>query len=185
MDDQINRFFKVMFHPYLAVFFYVTLLRGMVLELRIMPTDHMFIYMIPFHSIRSIQYVADCAVQSGYPLQDILPTIIWENIRGLVFNMILFIPFGFLVPIVYEKYRKWKKIILLSITVAFIKEGLKIVFSFLGMMYGRRCNIDNIPATLIGTVLGYLLLQGVLKLLKLFSHKTKDKIGPHRFYPLP
>lgn len=164
----MKRFLKFSLYAYLFLFLYVSLLRGITIEPKI-DFNNVYINIIPFDFIWTIISVSNGVLQSGYNINDYIPTIIWDNIHGFIYNVLLFIPFGILVPLVYEKYHTLKKIIVTGMIVSFAKEVLKIIISFLGLAYGRSFRIDNIIASFLGTLLGYLILS-------IFNFYTTKKI---------
>ena len=63
-------------------------------------------------------------------------------------NIILFIPLGFFIPIVFKKQRKLYKTLLLSFSITFGVE-------FIQFFIGRSADIVDIITNLFGTIIGY------------------------------
>lgn len=65
-------------------------------------------------------------------------------------NIILFIPLGFFLPLVFKKLRSLSQILIYSFLVTFSVETIQ-------YFIGRSCDIDDIITNLIGAILGYLI----------------------------
>lgn len=92
-----------------------------------------------------------------------------ENIDSLeqlvvdkVPNIILFIPFGFFLPIVWKSKRKLYKTALISF-------GLTFSIEFFQYFIGRFSDIDDVLTNLLGAILGY----GIFKVLDSYWGKAK------------
>jgi len=95
------------------------------------------------------------------PLIDIVNNPV-EYIRNTILNIILFMPMGFLLPVIWKEYRSVKKTILTGLAVSITIELLQI-FTF------RFTDIDDIITNTLGTFFGYYLG-------KIFSFKLPWKI---------
>ncbi len=71
-----------------------------------------------------------------------------EYIRNTMLNVILFIPMGFLLPVIWEKYHSVKKTVFMGFAISVIIELLQI-FTF------RLTDIDDLITNTLGTFLGY------------------------------
>lgn len=96
------------------------------------------------------------------PLADIINNPAGYIINTIL-NIILFMPMGFLVPVIWTEYRSLKKTILMGFTVSLIIEILQI-FTF------RLTDIDDLITNTLGTLSGY--YTG-----KIFSFKFPLKIS--------
>lgn len=99
--------------------------------------------LIPFHSITDyIQHFS-----AGTALEEILG------------NVVAFIPIGFLVPILWRKFRAPKKILLLSLLVSVGIETVQLIESLAVRYPVRSVDIDDVILNFAGGVLGYLLFR--------------------------
>lgn len=71
------------------------------------------------------------------------------NILG---NIIIFIPLGIMLPLLYTPLRKIKKILSLILTISFMVE-------FIQLFVGRAVDIDDIILNTIGGIIGYIIYK--------------------------
>lgn len=91
--------------------------------------------LIPFHTIRNyLKYGASADT-------------IWVNIAG---NIVMFVPWGFGLPLLWRRYQAFVKVVLLSV-------GLPIFIEFCQLFIGRSVDIDDIILNFTGGMLGGLL----------------------------
>ncbi len=129
-----------------------------------------FINLIPFVSIwKQISLIG--IAYDGDVL--FMIELITRNVGG---NILLFVPLGFLIPIIWKNVRHFKQIFLIGIGVSVTIELLQLLESFVGGL-GRVTDIDDVICNGFGAVLGYLLFD----LLLLFSKKYQLRIL-HRIY---
>lgn len=107
------------------------------------------------------------------PFKDVLDTT-------SIFNIILFIPFGLLLPILWDKYRK----LLTTFCYGFIF-SLIIEVSQL-FTRNRTCDINDLIFNTLGTVCGWLIFNGFRKIFYKSANKTVvnsntsiSKLEPH------
>ncbi len=83
-----------------------------------------------------------------------------------VLNIILFIPFGFFLPLLYEKYNNMGKVVLSGFILS--------IFIELIQMFGMgSTDINDLIANTIGTCLGYIIYQQISKLIPKWDSKVK------------
>lgn len=92
--------------------------------------------------------------------------LIVRNVGG---NIVMFMPLGFLVPVIWKDCKRFKKILMIGFSVSLSIESLQFVENLLGVGFGRIIDIDDVICNVFGTILGYL----IYKLLILFLGKTK------------
>lgn len=86
----------------------------------------------PFHTIRNyIRYA---------PASDWL----WVNIVG---NIVMFIPWGFCLPLLWKEYRSFIKLALLSLM-------LPVCIEFFQLFVGRTVDVDDVILNFVGSMLG-------------------------------
>lgn len=93
-------------------------------------------------------------ISSQLCLLKIIPTIVIKNIVG---NIIIFVPFGFLYPIGYEKTRKYHKTFLAGLVYILIVEFIQFI-----CMLGSF-DVDDIILNSIGVFCGYVIFEIILK----------------------
>lgn len=81
------------------------------------------------------------------PLIDIVNSPL-EYIKNTILNVILFMPMGFLLPVIWHEYRSAKKTVLTGFAVSFFIEVSQI-FTF------RLTDIDDLITNTLGTFSGY------------------------------
>ena len=79
------------------------------------------------------------------------------QLRIIVLNILLFVPFGYLLPVLWNKADRWWKTALLGFAVSLVVELLQLV-TRLGMF-----DVDDIINNTIGAGLGYLLYWLLLR----------------------
>ncbi|MBD1383092.1 VanZ family protein [Metabacillus arenae] len=77
--------------------------------------------------------------------------LIVRNVGG---NILLLMPLGFLVPILWGKFKQFKKIILLGFVISISIEFLQFFESLAGG-WGRITDIDDVICNVSGVILGY------------------------------
>ncbi len=132
---------------YLALFFSALLIIFATLiifnKITFNPEQH-FLNLIPFKRFRDDV--------------NVLKTVITE----IVPNIIIFIPLGFFIPIVFKKMRKIYNTALIVLLVTFSIE-------FFQYFIGRKSDIDDIITNLLGGIIGY----GVFKSLNYLLYNKK------------
>ncbi len=81
------------------------------------------------------------------PLIDIFNSPV-EYIKNTILNVLLFMPMGFLLPVIWKNYRSIKKTVFTGLAVSIMIELLQI-FTF------RLTDIDDLITNTFGTFLGY------------------------------
>jgi glycopeptide antibiotics resistance protein len=88
------------------------------------------------------------------------------NILG---NLFLLVPLSMIVPIIFEKFRRIKEIIVLSLLVSVLIEFLRYLSMFLGNR--RSVDIDDIILNTLSSIIGF----GVYKICINNLHKTSQR----------
>lgn len=87
---------------------------------------------------------------------------------GFYLNIIMFMPLGFLLPLIYSKYQKPQNTIIFGFLFSlFIELSQLITF--------RATDIDDIIANTLGSLLGYIIWKIYMKLFKKSLNKTNNK----------
>ena len=70
--------------------------------------------------------------------------------RSFFLNILMLIPLGFLVPLIWKDYRKWNKTILLG-------AGFSLMIEISQLVTTRATDINDLIANTIGTLIGYVI----------------------------
>lgn len=87
---------------------------------------------------------------------------------NIVGNIVMFMPIGFLVPIIYKKLDSYKKIALTGLSISMLIECTQLFLS-------RGTDIDDLILNTIGTVLGYLVFTILKNLFYVSIEKNIEK----------
>lgn len=109
------------------------------------------------------------------PLIDIANSPL-EYMKNTILNIILFIPFGFFVPVIWKSYRSVKIMFFMGFAVSVTVEVLQI-FTF------RLTDIDDLLTNTTGTVIGYYISKRFS--FKLLFRLTDNKANVIRYEPEP
>jgi len=93
-----------------------------------------------------------------------------SDFKNACLNILLFIPMGIFLPILWEKFRNIKITILTGLCITSIIEIIQI-FTF------RTTDINDIITNVVGTVIGYIIIKGITKNFKKYliaNTKNKD-----------
>lgn len=90
-------------------------------------------------------------------------SVLKDIFLGFICNIILFLPLGFLMPIINRKVYNAKRIVLIGFLISFIIELLQLMTSIAGLTYDRVFDVDDIIANVIGSVIGFLIYKSLRK----------------------
>lgn len=130
----------ILFIPYMLIFIKVFLLNQQgnnyysPIRINLVPFKSILYYLLNYHNLNY--------------------DIWFNNLFGLV---IAFIPFGFLIPIIINKIKKLRNVIVVSASFSFIVEALQLITR------NGVADIDDIILNVIGSILGYILLLLIVK----------------------
>jgi glycopeptide antibiotics resistance protein len=99
------------------------------------------------------------------------PDLAAAAVRQAVGNVLLFVPFGLLLPLTVARFRKFRSALvagfLLSLTIEVLQLGL-----LLGRLMDRSADVDDVVLNTIGAVLGYAIWA---MLFRKTSHPAADE----------
>lgn len=81
---------------------------------------------------------------------------VWNELENILGNIILFFPFGFLLPIVFKKCLNFFITLFLAFVTSFFIEAVQYYWS-IEWHYGRVSDVDDIALNAIGSIVGFLL----------------------------
>lgn len=96
---------------------------------------------------------ASTAGFAGYILDGNDPDAIRRGIVNLAGNTILFIPFGFLIPLCFWRFRSFLCVMLLMAATVILVELMQL------MTLRGSCDVDDLLLNLVGTAAGYVLFM--------------------------
>ena len=85
--------------------------------------------------------------------------LIVRNVGG---NILLLMPLGFLAPILWDRFKQFKSIMLLGFSVSSSIEILQFLETVVGG-WGRITDIDDVICNLLGVIIGYTIYKLVFK----------------------
>ncbi|MDD3360392.1 MAG: VanZ family protein [Hespellia sp.] len=99
---------------------------------------------------------------------------------GFIMNMLLFVPLGFLCPLLDRTYEKFRHTLLLGFALTLFVE-----ISQLFTLY-RVTDIDDLLANTLGTIIGYLCFRLLvkLKIVKLHGNQERDRRAGMAYLPV-
>ncbi|KLA31876.1 hypothetical protein B4077_2636 [Bacillus cereus] len=97
--------------------------------------------------------------------------IIVRNVGG---NILLFMPLGFLAPIIWDTFKKFKNTILLGFAISISIELLQLIESLFSG-WGRITDIDDVICNVLGSIVGYFIYKITLILASKLNIQVLDK----------
>ncbi|WP_341517722.1 VanZ family protein [Bacillus paramobilis] len=97
--------------------------------------------------------------------------LIVRNVGG---NILLFMPLGFLAPIIWDIFKKFKNTILLGLAISFSIELLQLIESLFSSWI-RITDIDDVICNVIGSIVGYFIYKITLMLASKFNIQVLNK----------
>lgn len=92
-------------------------------------------------------------------------------IKQIFGNILLLIPFGFLIPILFKRITSFLKLVICSLIFSIAVEFLQLFINVITKYPNRASDIDDIILNVIGAIIGFLILKIVNKLLiKVFNY---------------
>ena len=89
-------------------------------------------------------------------------------------NVIMFMPFGFLLPYIWEEFRSFKKSLLAGFCFSLTIETIQL-FNY------RVSDVDDLMTNTFGTFVGYMICMAFIRI---FKHRKKTAIEIMRFEPV-
>lgn len=71
-----------------------------------------------------------------------------RDFKNSILNVLLFLPLGVMLPILWEKFRTWKRTVLFGF-------GMSLTIEFLQIFTMRATDVNDLITNVLGTVLGY------------------------------
>lgn len=90
-------------------------------------------------------------------------------------NLLLLMPMGIFVPILWIKARSFKRIVIIGALVSLSIELLQYALAYLG--YGRVADIDDLILNILGVMIGYMIFDKILMRFSIISRFIKNEQG--------
>jgi glycopeptide antibiotics resistance protein len=124
-------------------------------------TDHQYHWrsnnFVPFKTINFYLFLADVNLRI--------------RIENLVGNVIGFIPFGFICPLLSKKFRTLRVIVLSTFTLSLSYEVIQVLFEF------GSFDVDDLILNTLGGVLGYILFKIIYIFTTFKNKRSRNKKG--------
>ena len=88
-------------------------------------------------------------------------------------NLLLLMPMGALLPILWIKARSFKRIVIIGALVSLSIELLQYALAYLG--YGRVADIDDLILNILGVMIGYMIFDKILMRFSIISRFIKNE----------
>ncbi|WP_024834083.1 VanZ family protein [Ruminiclostridium josui] len=173
LSKEKTQIIKVIFILYVALIIYIT---QFPLHLNFNLNFQNINYnLVPFHIIFKRYEVIQQMKDAGYRIDIIANMKI--IIQSFGFNIILFLPFGFLLPILNHNYFSFLKIITVSFVFSLSIEILQLIIMIILISPSRVFDVDDIIANIIGGILGFYVYYFTRKFLFLVQkHKERHSV---------
>lgn len=90
-----------------------------------------------------------------------------EGMMTYILNIIMFIPLGFLLPLIWKNMRKLKTVVVTSLVYSFSIE--------ICQLFNRRnTDIDDLLMNVLGAIIGFFIYKIFIKLIKRKNKEEKD-----------
>lgn len=113
------------------------------------------VYVLAVLHITSVLWYPGMQVNAGWALSGLaglarIP-FVGASVKMVTLNLLLFLPYGFLLPVVFPgKSWSWKKALLIGLCSSLVIETIQ-------LFTGRLCEVDDLISNAAGTVVGFLL----------------------------
>jgi glycopeptide antibiotics resistance protein len=87
----------------------------------------------------------------------------WPRLRLLLGNVVVFVPFGLLVPLIWPRLARWPRMILAAVLFSLAIEGSQLLLSLLVGTWYRMSDIDDVLLNVPGVLLGFGLYRMIFK----------------------
>ncbi|SFL57729.1 VanZ like family protein [Gracilibacillus orientalis] len=152
----------------------------MVVPLTLFPIPVGFAYDLGnnFHSLNLIplKLIIDDISQIGIAYGGDVPFMIRQIARNVGGNILLLMPLAFLAPILWDKFKSFRRILLLGFGVSISIE----IVQFIGPTaagWGRVTDIDDVILNVLGVMIGYLIYKLTFKIVDTFQIGALQKLN--------
>lgn len=127
------------------------------------------LYVLYLNAMLIIVGVPDFTYITWNPTINLIPfqDFCKSNILGMVLNIVMFVPFGFFLPILFERYQKWFHTLTAGIIMSLLIEVMQL-YTF------RASDIDDLLMNTLGTVVGFCVAKLFLRHRKMVDEDNKE-----------
>jgi len=108
----------------------------------------------PFYCIRNVVRIINSIIAECLPLKSYLFSVLKDHLQNLILNILLFIPFGFLLTVNLRKSNVLE-VMLGSFLFSLSLEILQVIEMMFSLTLVRVFDIDDIIANTIGGIFGF------------------------------
>lgn len=102
--------------------------------------------------IPNFEYITLKPIINLIPFQNFKPS----NIVGMILNIVMLVPFGFFLPILFERYKKFYRTLTAGIITSLLIEIIQL-YTF------RASDIDDLIMNTLGTVVGFFVAKMIIR----------------------
>lgn len=88
------------------------------------------------------------------------------NIADIIFSLLLFVPLGFLFPLISSRFRKYLPCFFMFLIISCLIEIIKLIEAIYSLSSGRIADINEVIFNILGAGIGYFLLFFCLRNVK-------------------
>lgn len=124
-----------------------------------------WVYIVSFIGLVFFPIITGMKIKNFKPAINLIPFNTIQEMWGYGFskffkqiigNILLFAPMGALVPLLFEKFNKWKKIILLGLCISFSVELIQLSMDLISKYNIKVCDVDDVILNVIGIIIGFI-----------------------------
>lgn len=97
---------------------------------------------------------------------DLFKDMLLRNLGG---NFLLFLPLGVGLPLFWQKFRAFKRTLLLSFLSSLSIETIQAILSYASLIIPRAVDIDDIIMNVLGGIFGYFIYSVIMSKLNVFN----------------
>lgn len=131
----------------------------------------LILYVLYLNAMLIITGVPDFSYITWRPAINVIPFHDFSiyNIVGMILNIVMFVPFGFFLPVYFVRYQKWYHTLAAGFFMSLLIEVIQ-MFTF------RASDIDDLLMNTLGTAIGFALSRMFLRHSKKPDKDNKDWI---------
>ena len=124
-----------------------------ILSSRVLISQYVNFNTVPLNSFTELMEVL--RINREYGNLNHLLNVISNTISGFVGNMLLFVPFGLLLPMASNRFRRLGYLLLISVIASITIELLQLIQQVLFVTSWRVVDIDDVIANTLGAAIGW------------------------------
>lgn len=151
---------------------YINLIKA-ILSLRVF--ENVMYNLVPFGNIDVLIETLHYSRNFSHTL-----TITIDYFKGFIYNIILFIPLGVLLPALKSKYQQLSIVLMFSLVLSVGIELLQLVQQLFSLTSWRVVDIEDVIANVIGATLGFLVYSAYQQKVyraRILKNQQRDRTG--------